>query len=403
MPPVVRERRRSRRRTEPSMPLPRIYFEKLLEISPDIVVAVDRQGAIVFYNDGARQTLGYAPSEVLGKPVQRVYKSLDHAREVMRAMRGAEAGPPGTVKNYETVFVAKDGTEIPVAISGAITHDEHGGEVGSIGFAKDLRQIRKRDRLVTLGELAVSLGHEINNPLEVITNTMELLEEFVRRTASDEQMVLEGERFETVQREVAKIHAIVGRVQELAAGDEYETRQYLPGTLMTDLRQAPPPAAPDAEPVVATVANGTTPSIAGLRILVVDDDLGVCQSLAELLRHQGCTAVIATAALDALHLATSQHFDLVVSDVVMPDMDGYDLYMELKERAPSLPVILMTGYLYDRDHVIKRSKLAGLATGVLYKKPIDLERLKGIIHTHCFSQESHADQRREPGRNPALP
>src|SRR6185436_19567139 len=144
------------------------------------------------------------------------------------------------------------------------------------------------------GELAVSLAHEINNPLEVITNTMELLEEFVRRTASDEQMVVEGERFEAVQREVAKIHAIVGRVQELAAGDEYETRQYLPGTLMTNLRQetAPPPAKPAAAPA----ENGTAPSIEGLTILVVDDDLGVCQSLAELLRHQGCTAVIATSA-----------------------------------------------------------------------------------------------------------
>ncbi|MCC6849921.1 MAG: PAS domain S-box protein [Deltaproteobacteria bacterium] len=380
------------------MPLPRIYFEKLLENSPDIVVAVDRQGAIVFYNDGARQTLGYTSEEVLGKPVQLLYRTRDRARDVMRAMRGPDAGPTGTVKNYETVFVAKDGAEIPVAISGAITRDESGAEVGSIGFAKDLRQIRQRDRLVTLGELAVSLAHEINNPLEVITNTMELLEAFVRRTATDEQMVVEVERFEAVQREVAKIHAIVGRVQELAAGDEYETRPYLPGTLMTDLRQTP--AAP---PVPPTAANGGAPSIAGLRILVVDDDLGVCQSLAELLRHQGCAAVIATSALDALRIATCQRFDLVVSDVVMPDMDGYDLYMELKDRAPRLPVILMTGYLYDHDHVIKRSKLAGLATGVLYKKPIDLERLKRIIHTHCFSKEPHVGERREPGRNPALP
>jgi len=63
----------------------------------------------------------------------------------------------------------------------------------------------------------------------------------------------------------------------------------------------------------------------------------------------------------------------------------------------------MTGYLYDRDHVIKRTKLAGLATGVLYKKPIDLERLKTIIHTHCFPKEAHGGAGREPGRNPPLP
>jgi PAS domain S-box-containing protein len=383
------------------MALPRIYFEKLLENSPDIVVAVDRQGSIVFYNDGARQTLGYTFDEVRGMPVTLLYKSRDHAREVMRAMRSDEGGPRGTVKNYETVFLAKDGAAIPVAISGSITYDDEGNEVGSIGFAKDLRQIRQRDRLATLGELAVSLAHEINNPLEVITNTMGLLEEFVRRTASDDQMIIEGERFEAVQREVAKVHAIVGRVQALAAGEAYETRQYLPGTLMTNLREGAPATLPTPAP--APDSNDGAPSIAGLDILVVDDDLGVCQSLAELLRHQGCNAVIATSALDAMRIASARHFDLVVSDVVMPDMDGYDLYMELKERQPELPVILMTGYLYDRDHVIKRSKLAGLATGVLYKKPIDLERLKTIIHTHCFPKETHDGERRNPGRNPPLP
>ncbi len=113
---------------ERSMPLPRIYFEKLLENSPDIVVAVDRRGSIVFYNDGARQTLGYTSDEMLGKPVSLLYPSLETAREVMRAMRGSELGPSGTVKNCETVFVAKDGARIPVAISGSITFDEDGIE-----------------------------------------------------------------------------------------------------------------------------------------------------------------------------------------------------------------------------------------------------------------------------------
>src|SRR5262249_18998703 len=53
--------------------LPSIYFEKLLESSTDIVVAVDRKGIIGFYNDGARQTLGYSPDEVLGQHVPRLY------------------------------------------------------------------------------------------------------------------------------------------------------------------------------------------------------------------------------------------------------------------------------------------------------------------------------------------
>ena len=378
------------------MSLPRIYFEKLLESSPDIVVAVDRQGAIVFYNDGARQTLGYSPEEVLGKPVQLLYPSREEAKRVMRAMRSAEHAEPGKVKNFETIFTAKGGAEIPVAISGSIIVDE-GGEAGSIGFAKDLREIRRHDQLVTLGEIAVSLAHEINNPLEVITNTLEVLEDSVRRTATDEQMVVDDERFEALQRELAKIQTIVNRVQALARGERYATRQYLPGTLMTDLR---PGADGQAMPAAAT---GATPGLAGLEILVVDDDLGVCQSLAELLRYQGCEVALATSAADALALlAGPRRFHLVLSDVVMPDMDGYDLYMELKERRPELPVILMTGYLYDRDHVIKRSKLAGLDSKVLFKKPIDPDRLKAIILQRCTEGERAHDAGGDAGRNPTV-
>ena len=377
--------------------LPSIYFEKLLESSPDIVVAVDIHGTISFYNDGARQTLGYSPEEVLGKPVQLLYPSREEAKRVMRAMRSAEHAEPGKVKNFETIFTAKGGEEIPVAISGSVIVGE-GGEAGSIGFAKDLREIRRHDQLVTLGEIAVSLAHEINNPLEVITNTLEVLEDSVRRTASDEQMVIDDERFEALQRELAKIQTIVNRVQEMARGERYATRQYLPGTLMTDLR-------PDADghATMPAAATGATPGLAGLEILVVDDDLGVCQSLAELLRYQGCEVALATSARDALALlAGPRRFHLVLSDVVMPDMDGYDLYMELKEQRPDLPVILMTGYLYDRDHVIKRSKLAGLDSKVLFKKPIDPDRLKAIILQRCTTRELAHDAGGDAERNPTV-
>ncbi len=439
------------------MALPRIYFEKLLESSPDIVVAVDREGSIVFYNDGARQSLGYTSAEVRGRPVTVIYATLDEARRVMRAMRGDEDAERGKLKNFETVFTAKGGERIPVAISGSIIYDEHGNETGSIGFAKDLRAIRHHDQLITLGEIAVSLAHEINNPLEVIANTLELVEGFVRRVSSDEQMVIEEDRFETLERELGKIQGIVSRVQEMAERGTYETRQYLPGTLMTDLRLQeaaidargatvgpnvvfdPRPttvaAAGDASPgggdgdvglrpggeptatvragkpmagvaPVASAAPAAGP-LGGLTILVVDDDLGICHSMTELLRSHGSEVAFATCASDALALIAARSFDMVVSDVVMPDMDGYDLYMELKERRPELPVILMTGYLYDRDHVIKRSKLAGLDGKVLYKKPIDPERLKAIILERCRKQPQKEGDRhgggRESGRNPTVP
>jgi len=348
--------------------LPSSSFEKLVEISPDMVVAVDRSGAVIYYNDGAEKGLGFTAAEIIGQNVARLYPSMQEAHRVMAAMRSDESGGPGKVKNYETTFVTRWGEHLPVAISGSILYDENGIEIGSIGFAKDIREIRRRDRLATLGEVAVALCHEINSPLEVILNDVELLGGFVRKKASDEEAVIEEERVDAVRREVLKIQEIVNRLVEMSRQGHYESREYLTGQQMTDVSRSA-----KAEP---RPARG---GLEGIRVLVVDDDLGVCRSLRDLLVADGCEVVVATDGLRALEVLNGTSVDIIVSDVVMPDLDGYDLFMEVKRRG-SIPVILMTGYYYDRDHVIKRSRLEGLES-VIFKKPIDPARLKAMIRT----------------------
>jgi PAS domain S-box-containing protein len=285
--------------------LPSIYFEKLLESSPDIVVAVDRRGTITFYNDGARQTLGYTPDEVLGQHVTRLYPDLAEARKVMAAMRQG--------RNCETTFVTKSGVHIPVLIAGSIIRDAGGQELGSIGFAKDLRATRRHDQLT-----------------------------------------------------------------EMAHGSEYATREYLPGTQMTDLRAAAK-RCDDGRPAALAPHD---PALSGIRILVVDDDLGVCQSLRDLLTQEGCEVLVATGGREGIARLESSAVDLVLSDVVMPDLDGYQLFQEVSRRWPGLPVVLMTAFHFDKDHIIQRSRQAGLAD-VIYKKPIDPPRLREIIKRHA--------------------
>ena len=357
-----------------------VYFERLLESSLDIVIAVDRKGQIIFYNDGAYKTLGYTSAEILGKQVTTVYPSLDEARAVKAAMRSGEfGGERGKVKNFETVLVAKSGERIPAAISGSLIYDETGAEIGSIGFLKDLRDIRRRDQLATLGELAVGLAHRVNNPLEVIFNNLDLLSKHLAQILSDEECVVQEERIESIQRELAKIRAIVSRIDEMAHGSHYDTTEYLHGSRMADLgrEETLQQQHPEAKPAAR--------ALAGLTILVVDDDLGVCYSLRDLLREEGCVVEVATNGLDALKVLARRKVDLVLSDVVMPDLDGYDLYMEVRERYRQTPVVLMTAYFYDKDHVIKRSRLEGLQE-VIFKKPVDPDRLKNIILQRCRPQ-----------------
>jgi PAS domain S-box-containing protein len=370
------------------------YFQKLVESCPDIIIAVDNQGTITFYNDGARQNLGFSPEEVLGKNVLEVYPSIDEARKVMAAMRGDEADGKGRLRNFETTFKTKKGERIPVAISASILYDEHGTEAGSIGFAKDIRELRRRDQLATLCEFAIGLSHEINNSLEVLVNQVEMLEKYVGRVATDEDYIVESERLECVASQIKKIQDITGRIGQMAEEGEYGTKEYLNGKMMTDLH------VDGSKPCLERSKPDTRYPLAGLRILVVDDDPGICQSLKDLLEEEQCVVETAASGVFAMEWLERQEFDVVLSDVVMPDMDGYHLYQTVKNKTPHLPVVLMTAFNYDKDHVIKRSCLEGLQ-GVIFKKPVNPAILKKLLLQQC--QLDRADRKPSVPPRAAIP
>jgi PAS domain S-box-containing protein len=356
------------------MALSKERLEQLIARSTDIVVATDRRGTVVSYNDGASKILGYQSSEVLGEFVGRLYPDLDEAKRVMNALRSAGHGGRGICETFRTSFLAKSGECIPVAISGTLIYDDAGEEDGTIGFAKDLREILSKDQLATCGEVAIGLSHEIRNPLAVIQNQAELLERDVQRLAGEGDSSVETERLDAIRREVARIAEAVERLGAMAAGDHYETVEYVGPARMVDLRSARGPHRRD-------------PRLAGVHILVVDDDGGIRESLAEILEAEGCRVETAADGVEAIAKIECGGFDVVLSDVVMPNMDGYELFTAVRERWPDVPVLMMTAFHYDKDHIIKRSRLEGLE-GVIFKKPVDSQRLRAALIEVIGAKES---------------
>jgi PAS domain S-box-containing protein len=348
------------------MTLTRERLEQLVARSADIVVGTDLDGTVVYYNDGAKKSLGYAAEEVLGSSVVRVYPSREEAKRVMEAMRSPDYGGRGIVETFRTTFLSKGGERIPVAISGTILYDERGAEDGTIGFAKDLREILLKDQLATLGEVAVGLSHEISNPLAVILNQAELLQRDIVRLAGDRDVSVEEERLDAVRREISRISEILMRLGEMVREESYETIDYIGPTKMIDLRTE------------QRRGRAAEPELEGVRVLVVDDDLGICRSLREILESDGCKVEVAGDGVAALAALARLPFDVVLTDVVMPHMDGYELYTAIQERRPSLPVLMMTAFHYDKDHIIKRSRMAGLKT-VIFKKPVDPDQLRRAL------------------------
>ena len=114
------------------------------------------------------------------------------------------------------------------------------------------------------------------------------------------------------------------------------------------------------------------------RILVVDDEQVVRELAVELLRRSGYAPHGVPSARSALDLLEQEPFDLVLSDVVMPEMTGVEFLYELRSRRHDLPVVLMTGGSQDPERTSNAIKLG--ATSLLYK-PFSHDELCRVVES----------------------
>ncbi len=106
-------------------------------------------------------------------------------------------------------------------------------------------------------------------------------------------------------------------------------------------------------------------------LLIVDDDAGTLQSLARALALEGYTTLSASSAARALERLAEEPVDAVLSDVVMPGMDGLQLLQKLRELAPHVPVVLMSGQA-SIETAVQATRLGALD---FVEKPVSLDRL----------------------------
>ncbi|HEV2761664.1 MAG TPA: response regulator [Pyrinomonadaceae bacterium] len=148
-----------------------------------------------------------------------------------------------------------------------------------------------------------------------------------------------------------------------------------------DAPAAPPAAGPrrglDATPDLGLEADKPAPK---RRALVVDDAPDVTELLAMVLRYAGYDVVAVFSAPDALETARAEQFDVIVSDIGMPGMNGYELAAALRglPEYASVPLIAVTGFaMYDdRDRALASGFNAFLTKPI---NPSDLVELVGRV------------------------
>ena len=136
-----------------------------------------------------------------------------------------------------------------------------------------------------------------------------------------------------------------------------------------------------SEAVPQSLQTESRPLLSGRRILVADADENVRVAAHALLERYQCAVETSHDGVETLSMVRNitalGGYDLVLADIRLPDMNGYELMQKLAAINASLPLVLMTGFGYDPGHSIVKARQAGLKE-VLYK-PFRLDQLLETI------------------------
>lgn len=115
----------------------------------------------------------------------------------------------------------------------------------------------------------------------------------------------------------------------------------------------------------------------GLRILVAEDEPLAAMVIEDALTEAGHSVLLAADGEEAERLAQSNNFDLLVTDLAMPRMTGWELIPRLRAEHPNLPVVVMTGFLPPNGREILMAD--GRGPLALLLKPFELHQLMTAI------------------------
>ena len=177
----------------------------IVESSDDAIASKDVNGIVSSWNAAAERIFGYTAEEMIGQPIKMIVPPELHAEEdcILERIRRGER-----VDHYQTIRLAKSGKRVEISLTVSPLKDGSGQVIGATKIARDVtaqkrmeEALRRAEKLAVAGRMALTLAHEINNPLESVTNAQFLLRSHVQGT--------EGSRY------LALAQSELGRVAEI--------------------------------------------------------------------------------------------------------------------------------------------------------------------------------------------
>lgn len=177
----------------PSLPLPetdsamtgrpieaRLQLAAIVDSSDDAIISKDLRGVITSWNAAATRLFGYLPDEIIGRSVLVLIPPELHSEEpeILRKVTSGER-----IEHFETRRRRKNGELINISLTISPIRDSDGIIIGISKIARDITERKQAEaalieseHMASIGRMAASIAHEVNNPLEAILNLGYLLD-----------------------------------------------------------------------------------------------------------------------------------------------------------------------------------------------------------------------------------
>ena len=174
----------------------------IVEFSDDAIISKDLNGIITSWNKGAERLFGYTPREAIGRSITILMppSRIDEEPGILEQIRQGKS-----IEHYETLRRRKDGKELAISLTVSPIRDSQGRIIGASKIARDItgrkqseEALRKAEKLAAAGRMAATIAHEINNPLEAVTNLCYLLSQSALPPIAHEQLTMLGKELDRV-------------------------------------------------------------------------------------------------------------------------------------------------------------------------------------------------------------
>ncbi|MGB8644701.1 MAG: PAS domain S-box protein [Anaerolineae bacterium] len=199
------------KQTEEELRESQAYARSLIDSSLDMIIAVDQNQRIVEFNRAAQAIFGYTAEEAIGQEPHFLYADTGIGDQVHTMT--LETGQ--CVR--EVYNRRKNGQVFPSLLSASLLKNTAGEVIGVMGVSRDITKLKqaeeqtiRAERLAALGRMAAAMAHEINNPLQAIQGTLDLVIDFELQQQERE------ENLKIIRQEIERLSEVARRILDFA-------------------------------------------------------------------------------------------------------------------------------------------------------------------------------------------